>query len=1233
LIILSRSWNCCQLCYLSPVGAPFDDDIAVGVNAGSAYVFAKDQGGVNNWGQVKKITASDIAGADIFGFSVSISGDTVIVGARGDDDAGSESGSAYIFAKDQGGVNNWGQVKKIIASDDEAGDRFGTSVSISGNTAIVGALGDDDACLPTININCNSGSAYVFDRNQGGANNWGEVTKLTAVPAPTQDDQFCTSVSISGDTTIVGAPFDDDVASATGSAYVFDRNQGGANNWGQVIKLTASDAAGGDFFGTSVSISGDTTIVGAYRDDDTASDSGSAYEFGRDVGGADNWGQVKKLTASDAAASDSFSFSVSISGNTAIGGAFGDDDKGSSSGSAYVFDLSSFVDTDGDGVPDSSDNCPDTANADQLDTDGNGVGDACTFIAVQSGAWDNTATWDGRIPTQFGDKIIPNGIQVDMFTFELENSGTITNEGILKITTSMTNSGTITNFGTMIIAHGSTFRALTNTGTIDSTGTINNGEFSRWGNIINSGTIINRGTIINAATFLPTTPSSEISTITNDGTIINLSTIKNGDPLQFEFDTRGTIINNDTIENGGLIRIHNKGGTIINNDTINNGFSNHPVFFTRSGTIQIGFDGELVNNGNGDTIVDSTDGKIKNDVLGSQILLLKSGSKLTNSGFISYTFGFLKNFGTITNSGLININSDALENNRDIINSGKFTGAVKNQCRGTIQHSGDLSNIFVQEVACAPFLTRPSPGETVIEPKPELKWEFFVQRPVSHSVNLENNVGAQIETTSPSLTPPSFSIITASVEPLNNLQDGIHTWDVTATIDSSSYDPGYLFSTQPTTSASRSFTVSLPDTDGDGVNDFEDNCPSTANANQADFDGDGIGDVCDDSDGDTVFDSVDNCPSTANANQLDTDADGIGDVCDDSDGDTVFDSVDNCRTIANADQLDTDADGIGNACDEDDDNDFIPDELDLQPLVFSNDFKHFDPNKNAFGKIITRGDQTLSFTTDSSSKIRIFSDPSSGPIPAEIEGCNGQKMRQITAGDSWGFRCSSIDLEILSGTIEVTLSTLDGSTADVTLDTGDSFFFDDDTFTMESTAGTAEITVVADDGTTTEISLTEGNTITVDPVTSIITADPGNVAPVTVVIDGEEFTIIPDETLILNRVDIDIKPGSFPSSVDCKETQPVPVAVFGSPTFDATIINPASLALNGVATPEIHNKVHIEDKNKDGIADAVLHLDRSQVCIATLDAPLKDTVDATFTGFTTGGEAFEGIGDIRITGR
>ncbi|MDP3857800.1 MAG: thrombospondin type 3 repeat-containing protein [Stagnimonas sp.] len=133
--------------------------------------------------------------------------------------------------------------------------------------------------------------------------------------------------------------------------------------------------------------------------------------------------------------------------------------------------------------------------------------------------------------------------------------------------------------------------------------------------------------------------------------------------------------------------------------------------------------------------------------------------------------------------------------------------------------------------------------------------------------------------------------------------------------------------------------ASIPDGDGDGVLDDVDNCPTVANTNQIDTDGDGLGDACDgDDDNDTVPDTGDNCPLIANPDQLDTDGDGLGNACDpDDDGDGDLDPVDNCPLVANPDQLDTDGDGQGDACDNDDDNDTVADPTDNCPLIANPD--------------------------------------------------------------------------------------------------------------------------------------------------------------------------------------------------------------------------------------------------------------------------------------------------------
>jgi hypothetical protein len=287
------------------VGAVYEDD--KGTNSGSAYVFRYDG---TSWVEEAKLTASDGAAYDQFGCSVSISGDKVVVGAQLDDDLGGDSGSAYIFRYNG---TNWVEVAKLTASDGSTNSSFGNSVSVSGETVVVGAYWDDGA-------GWNSGSAYVFRYN---GTSWVEETKLTPSDAA-YEDFIGESVSISGDTIVVGAFGDDDGGNNSGSAYIFRYN---GTNWVEETKLTASDASEDAIFGNRVCISGDAVVVGSYGDDDAGYLSGAAYIFRYN---GSSWVEEAKLTASDGAAGNYFGVSVSITGDTAVVGAYGSD-------STYIF--------------------------------------------------------------------------------------------------------------------------------------------------------------------------------------------------------------------------------------------------------------------------------------------------------------------------------------------------------------------------------------------------------------------------------------------------------------------------------------------------------------------------------------------------------------------------------------------------------------------------------------------------------------------------------------------------------------------------------------------------------------------------------------------------------------------------------------------------------------------------------------------------------------------------------
>jgi hypothetical protein len=266
-----------------------------------------------NWTEIQRLLSSDYAAGDAFGVSVSLYEDTALIGATRDDDNGNESGSAYVFIRTG---TTWIQQTKLIASDGAIGDRFGTAVSLNGDTALIGASGNDDNGK-------NSGSAYVFTRT---GTTWTQQAKLLASDGAI-GDSFGQSVSLDDDTVLIGAFNDDDHGIASGSAYIFTRTE---NIWTQQAKLLASDGAAWDYFGYSVSLDGYTVLIGARGDDDTM---GSAYVFTRND---TTWTQQQKLLASDRD-EDFFGISVSLDEDTALIGAIYDDDNGPDSGSAYVF--------------------------------------------------------------------------------------------------------------------------------------------------------------------------------------------------------------------------------------------------------------------------------------------------------------------------------------------------------------------------------------------------------------------------------------------------------------------------------------------------------------------------------------------------------------------------------------------------------------------------------------------------------------------------------------------------------------------------------------------------------------------------------------------------------------------------------------------------------------------------------------------------------------------------------
>jgi hypothetical protein len=376
------------------VGAVNDDEN--GSDAGAAYVYRYDEA-MLTWTQEAKLIGSGVASA-FFGQSVAIDRDLIVVGALNESPSSANSGAASIYRWDESS-SSWAQEAQLVPSDGAAGDEFGISVSVSGEVIIVGADRDDDG-------GSTSGAAYVYRLVES---SWQE-TKLTASDAA-EEDMFGISVSISGDVAAVGAYSKDVSGVDSGAVYVY---QWDGATWNEEI-LTASDAAEGDIFGYSVSVSGERIVVVSISDDENGSNSGSVYTYREN----DSVWSEYKITPSDGAAGDAFGNPVFVSDNLLIAGASQNDDRGSQAGAAYIYDLSQMTDpnnadTDDDGVSD----------GDEI-TEGSDPNDSSSTACVEpdSGDWTVTRdctlfsskTWSGDFYVQNGAVVtIPSGITLDL---------------------------------------------------------------------------------------------------------------------------------------------------------------------------------------------------------------------------------------------------------------------------------------------------------------------------------------------------------------------------------------------------------------------------------------------------------------------------------------------------------------------------------------------------------------------------------------------------------------------------------------------------------------------------------------------------------------------------------------------------------------------------------------------------------------------------------------------------
>ena len=286
--------------------------------AGKVRVYEKDLGGPGFWGF--GLLTPSITPSDGFGFDVSLEADTLLVGGS--------SLAAYVFERTGPGV--WSETKPLIGSAAKVGDSYSISSALSGDTALVGSS-RSDVC------DFQSGAVYVFERNLGGPDNWGE-SHIICPSDPSFEDRFGDGVAIDGDTAVVSSFLEDSQAFDGGAVYVFYRDLGGPGNWGEVTKITVSDGGDDDWFGRgrSLAIQDDILLVGATGHDAAGADAGAVYVFQRDYPAPDAWGQIGKINGFRPG--QEFGAAIAIDGDVTVIGAPKDDTFGPEAGAVYVFE-------------------------------------------------------------------------------------------------------------------------------------------------------------------------------------------------------------------------------------------------------------------------------------------------------------------------------------------------------------------------------------------------------------------------------------------------------------------------------------------------------------------------------------------------------------------------------------------------------------------------------------------------------------------------------------------------------------------------------------------------------------------------------------------------------------------------------------------------------------------------------------------------------------------------------
>jgi hypothetical protein len=798
---------------------------------------------------------------------------------------------------------------------------------------------------------------------------------------------------------------------------------------------------------------------------------------------------------------------------------------------------------------------------------------SCLALPGGSPSWDGTThsceingvltiSSDDGVGISSGTKLVvkPSG--------EINNSGLIRNDQSL-----ITNHGVIINYGTIEQLF---FGELDNYGSLTNAGTIRNLQappsINNYGSLTNTGTLF-QGTITNdaAGNIINSGVIASWFLFNNYGTITNYETIDSTQNPDSPFNNYGTINNIATFRNEATLNNHG----IITNDgeLINQGADTGTITNYPDGTIEnkntfTNF-GSLANSG---TITNYPDGLIDNFFVFSDVendgtvinygtvtssgnVINSASGNLENYGVIVFKDGFIANSGEITvaNTGSDSIgitNSASISNSGTIIvaNTGSNSIGIKNLEDGSISNSGTLTVANSDDGGVG-----------------HQNWGISNFGTINNAatINLQNTLSVGI------LNDPVGSITNSgTINVANNDGSGIANNGAFA-----NNHPGTLniqntggFGLGVGGSFTNTGTVTVSNIGGVGIENPSRNFSNSGTITVANTGG-GVG----------IF----NTPGSLLTNSGTMTVENGGTIRNSGTIENSGTINNNCGTFTNEGTLT--GNPVNDVCDSDKDG--IVDIVDTQPNTFSNDFSDVGIGGTTTGKIISRGDQTLTILDASNPDgVRIKTDPSGSGDKAKISACGGSATHSLSAGKEITVTCSSVTTQVIQGPVEVELFGADGSTASVTLETG---FI-----------------------------------LTFDPETNSFIADPNNPGSITITTGGNTVTVDPGETVQQLSVTIDIKPGGTPNTINLKSDKTVTVALLGSATFNVNSVDKSTLKFGPTLQAPI--KTSLQDVNKDSFMDLV-----SQYKVPPLGFKTTDT-QGCLTGLLQDGTPFRGCDSVKI---